>query len=386
MASEALTASAMPAIVGSVYDCVADAARWPSTLEAICRAAEARLATLAVLDTVSGQPRFSCACGDPALVDPLVGDYSREVPFYSALPAMEIDVPFTVDMIYAIQGEGARDAWLSSRIVREWVVPNGLDDFFWTVLVRQPARAGTLVVVTDRDRHEIGAEELQAMALLAPHVRRAVVIGDLFEEERQVARMFRDIVESLAHPVLVVAADMRILFANPAAEALLADRATVTATHGRLGFAYAPADAAIARAVSLGSGDEFALGPAGIDVPLVRAQAPAVAHVLPLARREREARLATPAAAAIFIAAAGCGPLAAIDAIAALFGLTAAEKRVAGHVAAGRSRGEIAAAGGVSDGTVKTQLAAIFDKTGAGDQRALQLLIRELSPPLRPSP
>jgi hypothetical protein len=42
----------------------------------------------------------------------------------------------------------------------------------------------------------------------------------------------------------------------------------------------------------------------------------------------------------------------------------------------------IAAACGVSDGTVKSQLATIFDKTGTGDQRELELLMRELSPPL----
>jgi DNA-binding NarL/FixJ family response regulator len=76
-------------------------------------------------------------------------------------------------------------------------------------------------------------------------------------------------------------------------------------------------------------------------------------------------------------------PLPAMEAVAALFGFTAAEARVAGHVAAGGSRHEIAAAGGISDGTVKTHLSAIFDKTGARDQRALELLIRELSPPLR---
>ena len=66
-----------------------------------------------------------------------------------------------------------------------------------------------------------------------------------------------------------------------------------------------------------------------------------------------------------------------------LAGLTAAEERVAGHVTAGKTRQEIAAASGVSDGTIKSQLATIFDRTGMGDQRELELRIRELSPPLR---
>ncbi|TPL94817.1 hypothetical protein FJ960_27370 [Mesorhizobium sp. B2-3-11] len=56
---------------------------------------------------------------------------------------------------------------------------------------------------------------------------------------------------------------------------------------------------------------------------------------------------------------------------------------VAGRPEVPTSQSEIAAASGVSDGTIKSQLATIFDKTGTGDQRELELLIRELSSPLR---
>ena len=88
-------------------------------------------------------------------------------------------------------------------------------------------------------------------------------------------------------------------------------------------------------------------------------------------------------AAAIFIAEAGMDPLPAIEALAALFGLTPAEKRVATHIAQGRTRAEIAIAQGVSDGTVKSHLDSIFGKTETGNQRDLQNLIRDLTPPLR---
>jgi DNA-binding CsgD family transcriptional regulator len=89
------------------------------------------------------------------------------------------------------------------------------------------------------------------------------------------------------------------------------------------------------------------------------------------------------AAAAIFIAAPGSDVTPAIDAVAALFGLTSAEKRVASLVGSGKTRSEIAQLHGVSEHTVKAQLAAIYDKTNTRDQRGLQLLIRELTPPVR---
>lgn len=375
----------LPQVVEAVYDSVTDPARWPRTLETICRMSEANLAMLAVIDTISNTARMSVSCGDPAVLQPL-SDYGSGVLFYAALPQMEIDVPFTVDSIYALQGPDTRQCWLESRIAREWVVPNRLDDFFWVALMKQPNRVGTLLVVTDKDRRQISGADLRMMSELAPHVRRAVMIGDMFEAERRTAEIFRSILESLSHPVLIVGDDMHVLFANPAAEALLAENEAVSSTRGQLSFRYPKANAAVARAVELGQRDEFALGPAGINVPLAKASAPAVAHVMPLARRDISARVSQRAAAAIFIAAAGATPVPALEAIAALFGLTAAEKRVAGHVAAGMTRRDIATAGGVSDGTVKSQLAAIFDKTGTGDQRELELLIRELSPPVSAIP
>jgi DNA-binding CsgD family transcriptional regulator/GAF domain-containing protein len=368
-------------VVESVYDCVADPARWVDSLRLICNVSEGCLAMLAVVDPIAKSGRMSISVGDPAILDALA-EYQSEVPFYSALPHMEIDVPFTVDTIYALQGGDTRQTWLQSRIAREWVVPNGLDDFFWVPLMKQPARIGTLMVVTDRERRQISAEDLALVGALAPHVRRATVISDMFEAERTKTDIFRSVLENLGHAVVIVDREMRALFANSAAEMLLADGASATTTRGRLTFAYANANDAIAHAVAVGERNEFALGPSGINVPLARTHAPAVAHVLPLSRRDRDGRIERHAAAAIFIAAAGHVSMPALDAIAALFGLTAAEKRVAGHVAAGLTRRDIALAGGVSDGTVKSQLAAIFDKTETGDQRELQLLIRELSPPV----
>lgn len=374
---------ALPQIVEAIYDSIVDVGRWPSTLESICKLAFGRLAMLAVVDTASNSARFSTSCGDPVLLEPLQRDYACEVPFFKAVPKMEVDIPLTVDSVYALQGPDARQNWLESRIVREWVEPNRLDDFFWVALMKQPARTGTLMVVTDKDRPQISARDIDLMSRLAPHVRRAVTIGDLFEAERRKADVFRSILESLDHPVLIVADDMQIIFANRAAEALLTETASVSSVRGQLSFAYANANTAIGRAVQLGTRDEFALGPSGINIPLVKAMSPAVAHVMPLARRDISARMSPRAAAAIFIAAAGAASVPALEAIAALFGLTAAEKRVAGHVAAGLTRREIAAASGVSDGTVKSQLATIFDKTATGDQRELELLMRELTPPLR---
>ena len=374
----------LPDLVGAIYDCIPDSSLWQGTLERIRQTWDGELATLGVIDSSSGALRLSVTCGKAELLEPLLRYSPEDVPFYSAAPKMELDVPQTVDTIYAMQGPDTREKWLSSRAATEWAIPNRIDDFLWVPVMRQASRVGSLVVMTSKDRRQISAGDIQALALIAPHVRRAVTIGDLFESERRKGEIFRDVVDCLAHPVLIVSADMQIIFANLAAEALLQEKMAIRSLRGQLSFPYPPANKAVSSAVATGNQNEFALGPAGINVPLALAERPMVAHVMPLAQRDPSARVAQHAAAAIFIAAPGETPIPAMDAIAALFGLTAAEKRIATQIAHGRTRQEIALSSGVADGTVKSQLASIFDKTDTHDQRGLELLMRELTPPVRP--
>lgn len=369
-------------LVGAVYDCIPDATLWQDTLDRIRKMCDGCLATLAVLDTDVKSARFSVSCGNPEVLAPLLSTYSSDMTFFTAVPKMELDVPQTVDSIYELDGPSTRERWLSSKMAREWAMPNQLDDFIWVPVMKQPGRIGNLVVITHKERPQISRADLEMVSALSPHVRRAVTIGDLFESERRRGEIFRDIVDTLGHPVLIVSADMQIIFANLAAEKLLQEKHMLSSVRGELSFSFAHAHRAIAQAVETGREDELALGPSGINVPLVNCATPSVAHVMPLAQRDPSQRVSQRAAAAIFIATAGSAPLPAMDAIAALFGLTAAEKRVASQVASGKSRHDIARASGVSDGTIKSQLASIFDKTNTSDQRDLALLVRDLSPPI----
>lgn len=88
------------------------------------------------------------------------------------------------------------------------------------------------------------------------------------------------------------------------------------------------------------------------------------------------------AAAAIFIASDASPAPAPVDALAALFDLTAAEARVFEQVAVGRTPTEIAEALSVEITTVKTHLAHIFTKTGTRRQADIVRLNASLALPL----
>ena len=369
--------------IGTLYDCVTEPEQWPRALGRISELTDSVIAMLAVMDMSRRTTRFSAVHGDPVVLEPLMTTYAAHVPFFSILPKFEIDVPLTFDEMCALYGPDGHAVWQASRTYTEWMRPNGFRTGFNLAVMKRDACVGALTTITRDDRPSTPAG-MARLSQLAPHIRRSVAITDLFEAEQRKARLFQQVIDNLAHPVMLVAEDMRLLYANPSAETLLRDEVLVRQTDGRLVLAYAPAQASVAHAVELGHRDEVLLGAVGIGVPLARLERPSIVHVLPLARRPN-ARLAPRAMAAIFVAAPGSNPLPAIEAIAALFGLTAAEKRIAALAADGLTRSEIAEASGVSDHTVKSQLRVVYDKTGTRDQRQLQLLMRELTPPIRTS-
>ncbi len=320
--------------IGRLYDCIVEPRLWQSTLSHIAELTDSEIITLAVLDVPTREARFLSAHGDPRVLGTLFHTYSALMPFYHVLHRFEIDEPLDFEAFCALHGPDGVEIWNGSRIQKEWFEPNHL-------------RVGANLLVMKRHR------------------------------------LFQQILESLAHPVVVVTKDMRIVHANPTAEVMLREEGAIRQFSGKLVLNYSRANDAVAHAVKTGHQDEVLLGPSGIDIPLGGHERPSVAHVLPLARRLGQPQFSIHAAAAIFIAAPGSDVTPAIDAVAALFGLTSAEKRVASLVGSGKTRSEIAQLHGVSEHTVKAQLAAIYDKTNTRDQRGLQLLIRELTPPVR---
>ena len=367
--------------IGTLYDCVTEPARWPEALARISELTDSEIAMLAVMDMAKKTTRFSAVHGDPLVLEPLVATYAAHVPFFPVLPKFEIDVPLDFDEMCNLYGPDGHDVWYASATYSEWMRPNRFRTGFNLAVMKRDESVGALTTITREDQPTTPATQA-LLSELAPHIRRAVTITDLFEAEQRKAVLFQTVIDNLAHPVFFVAGDMRLLYANPATETLLRDGTLVRQSEGRLTLTYLPAQGAVGHAVALGHRDEVLLGTIGIGVPLVRTERPSILHVLPLTRRHAACLASELAAAAIFIATPGTTPIPAIEAIAALFGLTAAERRVAALAADGLTRSEIAEASGVSDHTVKSQLRVVYDKTGTRDQRQLQLLMRELTPPI----
>jgi len=381
-----LDAARLSDLIGNVYDCVTDPARWDDFLRRLCRDAEGEVGTLSVISPRKRRVRFEALHGEHHIMEPLVHKYAQHMPFFNILETMQIGHPYLMSDMAGLIGDAGREVLEDTVMFREWNRPNGLTDSFCVALARHASEIACLNIVLRSDRRAVSDEDRRMMGMLMPHVCRAASLGMELAGTRSAGLIFRGIADQMSNGVLVVDEGLRILYANTSAEALLARASALKSVNGKLVVSPEGSAQRIERDVQLAARMEHGLSNTSFSVPLGDPAAPCIAHVVPLARREREHRTVQHAVAAIVISVdrSVLGPN--LDAAADLYGLTNAEKRVALLTIEGISRAGIAEMIGVRESTVKTQLESIFAKTGASGQAALIILLRDLSVPVRWAP
>ena len=269
-----------------------------------------------------------------------------------------------------------------NRYYREILAPRGLTDAVAIALAREPRLVGYATWTRNPVLEPIGRFEIEALRLIAPHLRRAVTIGNLFDLKAVEASTFGAVLDGLSCAVVLVDAELRIIHTNKAGEAMIAGGDTVRAAQGTLAVGSSVALDALRAAVALAARDEAQLERRGIGIPAASQDgAPAVLHVMPLSRREIRPSLAQRAVAAVFVVTANVAHT-PVDAIATIYNFTPAETQIFASLARGQALAKTADALGIASSTAKTHLLRIFSKTGCKRQAELVALAARLTPAL----
>jgi DNA-binding CsgD family transcriptional regulator len=369
----------MSALIGQIYDCVPDPARWDEIVGSLCRVTESEVGTISLIAPQRRKLYFGSVYGPRVLTEPLQGKYAQHMPLLDMAPRMQAGRLYLLsDMVGGKAGKELEE----TDMYREWNRPHGLTDSYCVALCKEPEEIICMELILAEDRRPDSEEDRQQLAFLVPHIQRAGKLGLMLDTIAHQNDAMQKVNSFMANSLLIVSSDMRILEANPAAQKLLAEGTIMRSSRGKLAIANAAAAARIEQDVKLSAFMEHQLDGASFDIPLGNSINPSIARVIPLAKRERGRRLVNCAAAAIFIAEAKCDVGLASEAFSNLYALTTSERRIAHLTAEGLGRAAIAELIGVKTSTVKSHLESIFSKTGASGQTALAILLRNLSPPL----
>jgi DNA-binding CsgD family transcriptional regulator len=217
----------------------------------------------------------------------------------------------------------------------------------------------------------------QRMHLLVPHVRRAVLIGNVIDLQKEKAGSLSDALDGLDAGVFLLDKRCHIAFSNIAAQALLDDAAILRTVNDTL-IAVNPHAAQLLRnVVAAASGGDGAVGADGVAIPLSgKLGQNWVADILPLTSgARRQAGGLHSAVAAVFVRKVSMSAPYPTEVAARQFQLTPSEARVLDAVLKVSGVSEIAEVLGISESTVKTHLQNIFGKTGVRRQADLIKLV-----------
>ena len=363
-------------LISLVYDAAIDQSLWEKAIEEVTYFVGGAGAGLFWKDVdaqhVSAPHRFGITWPLP------VGLFRQIYPAAVGHFLGEIEQPVaTADLL-------PYDELVKTEFYEEWARPQGLIDFVSTVL----DKSATSVAVFGVFRHErngfVDDAARYRMRLIAPHIRRAVLIAHMFDLKAAEAATFADTLDGLDAGLYLVDADARLIHANAAGQAMLDARDILHEIRGHL----AACDPKVNQTLrdvfaAAGQGDE-ALGARGIAVPLTgKGGQRHVAHALPLTSgARRRAGVAFRAVAALFVRRAELAMPSRSEVIGKAFKLTPTELRVLLAIVEVGGVPEVAAALGVADTTIRTHVGRLFEKTGTARQADLVKLVAGYATPL----
>jgi len=366
-------------IIGSIYDCALDPAKWEAVLWDICREFEFGRSILGIVRFPIGAPSIQVSVGvEPEWLN-RIAQYNEDI--VAIWGGVERIQQFPLDEPVIASQVVGRAAMRENRYFREWAGPQGVDDAVAIALARDASMVGN-VAFSRHEPGEIGAMEVEGLRLLAPHIRRAVTISDLFDLKSIETATLMSVIDGLAHGIVVVDRDLAIIHANAMAQAMLAGRDPIRSEKGKVVLAMPASQGALERAVAQAGANGAGLGTKGIGIPARRAEGePCVVHVLPLERSDIRPRFGPRAAAALFVAPATALPSLPSGAVALLYDLTPAETRIFELISGGKTQIEIGQTLGIAPSTVKTHTLRLFEKTGSKRQADLIRLAARLASP-----
>lgn len=366
-------------LIGGIYDCALDPSLWRDVLAGIGEWLAFGQVTLTLQAMPSGTVMLSVASGIPEPWFERSTAYGAEVIAMWGGLARIAATPLEEPVLLSAMNPEVCQGTVHNAFHAEWYRPQGLADSAAVGLIRDANSLASISLTRRQDQGAIGSADMDAIRLLAPHLRRAVTISRLLDAQTVAAATVEAALDRTGTPILVTDGLLNLLHANAPARTLLDARDPLIVKGHGIALAQPAAMQALSLAVAQAAEDEAEIGHRGLGIPvLCRDGTPRVLHVLPLRGGALRPGLVNKAAAAIFVSTAAASPVGAGSLAAQLFGLSLAEARIFDLIAEGHTPAEAATRLDIGLSTVRTHLLRIYAKTGTRRQSDLVRLAASL--------
>jgi DNA-binding CsgD family transcriptional regulator len=367
-----LEAECLSLLVADIYDSALDPSRWRGALRDVAAFVGGSAASLCSINVrrVSGESHY-----DSGLQPGFAQSYFEKYIKYD--PTTVGQFVLDVEEVYSVTDFLSLEELFESRFYKEFLKPHGWLDRIGATLEKSATTFAACVVFRTEQQGPADEGARTRMQILVPHIRRAAQIGNVIDLHESKADSFAALFDSLADGVLLVDARARIVFANTAAQAMLADGNILRDAGGKLSALDSAADRSLRSVFAAALGGDAEVGVEGVALPLLsKGDNQWLAHILPLTSgARRRAGIEYSATAAVFVRNVQLDTPPLLKTVATLYRLTPRESRVLQALVEVGGVPAVADELGVSAATVRTHVKNLFEKTGMRRQADLVKLI-----------
>ncbi len=363
----------LSSLIEQIYDAAIDPSLWKSTLANIAVFLGCARGALMIEDAEARHiPSIFMSFEDPAWVQTYLEKYIPLNPTRIATGAFAKagDIILTTDFM-------TQEEYERTRYYKEWLQQRDFVDNPLAIVDRTSSHFTVLAFHRSREQGPADETLRQRLALITPHVMRAVAIGRALERTKLQALIFAEVLDQLASAIILLDETGRIVQANRSARDQLATGAILRTAQGTLRMHDPRATAALDAAIAAARERTVSSGVDVVTVPLLSSEGERyIASILPLTSGARlEIGDHYHAIAAIFVRRIGLDlPIDPMP-LARSYDLTPRELTVTVTVVESGGVPEAAAILGLSENTVRSHLQSIYRKTGARNQAELSKLV-----------
>ncbi len=372
----------LPDLLGDIYDTALNPTLWPQVLAEMMDFVGSRTCGLIMKDPASGLGEFKYHANvDPHFVQIYRDIYVGEDTLTTFITSNPSRQPPAIGQVASMPELLNYDDFRRQCFFQEWLRPQDRADTAYVVLEKSKTNVSFLALAPGQANGMVDDEMRRRLTFIAPHARRALLVGKAMELKQAEAATAADALDNLSAAMFLVDACGRIVHANATGQDMLYANDFLYSLDGRLAVRDPLLDRTLREGCAAAAG-ESARGDRSIALPMTAHDGERyLAHVLPLTSGARRTFGVTyGATAAVFVRKVAVGS--APHVIAQTYQLTPAELRVLTAIVEIGGVPETAEALGVAETTVKTHLSRLFDKTGASRQADLVKLVVGFSNPL----
>jgi DNA-binding CsgD family transcriptional regulator len=365
-------------LIGLIYNTALDLDAWPVVLNRLADLFRANGAVIRSHNSITSVTAVIAPRTDP--------EYLRSFAEYWAMRDnfFRLGGQYPIGAVMMPETFMSRQEYVRTDFFNEWRKPQGVEATMATNLSVEHPMCTAFAVYRPYAKGDFDTTEIRLFATLIPHLQRVVQLQLRLSGLDRQPDASAEILNHLLQGVLLVDAKARVLFANGAAERMFRARAGLFLERDRLRAEIPDETLRLRRMIANCAEPRDVLGGAGGRLRLSRRGDKAPLTVIVVPHRSQLAWIDVAWARAILFIA---DPEEAVPlecrSLCNDFGLTPAEAILAREILKGDGLRAASDRLGISLATAHTQLAHVFEKTGARRQAELVRLILQSQPAVR---